>query len=156
MHIEMEWDQFNSPKVVALKTTVLEQSIRAGFIEPLLASRRYLANEIDENFATAGHGSWKPLSRRTVERKKRNKDKILIESGRLRRSATAISRWHVKNDEAVFESLPQSVWYGYLHLEGAGKLPIRDWLSIDGSVVDEIGIAVFGPWLERKLENAGF
>lgn len=157
MHIEMEWDDLFSPKVVAAKTTALEMSFRAGFREPLLASRRHLANAIDENFATAGHGTWAPLSPKTVLKKKKNKNKILIESGRLRRSAAALGRWHVDNNEAVFSNLPGSVEYGYLHITGTNKMPSRNWLDVDGdSLVDEIGIAVFGPWLATKLEKAGF
>ena len=100
MHIEMGWDDAFSPKVVAAKTTALEMSMRAGFREPLLASRRHLANAIEENFATAGHGSWAKLSPNTVLKKKKNKDKILIESGRLRTSATALVRWHLANNDA--------------------------------------------------------
>lgn len=156
MHIEMEWDDLFSPKVVAAKTTALEMSLRAGFREPLLASVPYLSNAIDENFATAGHGSWAPLSPKTILKKKKNKDKILIESGRLRKSASAKARWHVANDAASFDNLPGSVGYGYVHITGTSKMPSRDWLAVDGSIVDEIGIAVFGPWLAVKLEKAGF
>ena len=156
MHIEMEWDDLFSPKIVAAKTTALEMSLRAGFREPLLASKPYLSNALDENFATAGHGSWASLSPNTRLKKKKNKDKILIESGKLRRSAKALARWDVANNEATFNSLPGSVGYGYLHITGTSKMPSRDWLAIDGSIVDEIGIAVFVPWLAAKLEKAGF
>ena len=155
--IEFDWEPGDrNPAALATRMTAFEASIRSGgFREPLLESRHILAEEIDTNFAVGGRPPWTALAESTKRQKRRNKERPLIHTGRLRRSAGAVGRWKVKNDEARFSDLPSSVEYGYYHLLGSSRMPVRDWLNVPEGTEDVIGITVFNPWLERKLNEAG-
>lgn len=157
VYLDVSWeDGIHNPKVLATRMTVFENTIRTGgFRQPLLKSVPILSEEIDENFAVGGRPPWAPLSPKTIARKKKNAHSILIESGALRRSASAHNRWHVSNDIAAYGNLPNSVSYGYYHLEATYTRPIRDWLTVNGNIIDTIGVTIFEPWLDTKLSEAG-
>lgn len=148
-----EWDDVFGPKLAARKLDALDLSIRAGgFRIPLEQSvRQVIIPEIKHQFAVGGDPKWAELAESTKQRKKRNKDRILIETGTLEKAATALARWRIKNDEAIFTGLPGQAIYGNFHLVQGYHRPIRDWARWNNSAKDRID-NIFDAWVLLKIK----
>lgn len=155
MPVFIEWDVVSSPAVASAKLAALGVSLRAGgFRVPLQRSvREAVIPEIERQFAVGGDPKWPDITDSTKETKMRRVGHaypILVETGRLKKAATALARWHVKNDEARFTGLPGYAAYGTFHVTGTKYMPQRHW----GNWRDNAGEAVhqiFDEWIEEKI-----
>lgn len=90
-----------------------------------------LIEQVDENFATGGHGAWPPLSDPTLA--KRRKDgagaQILVDTGRL---AASINPQNIEAEDDYIEVFT-NVKYAKYHVSPLPrkKIPLRDFLAID-------------------------
>jgi phage gpG-like protein len=162
----------------------LGMSIRS-FHEPLKRSvQEVIIPSIRANFDTEGRPSWEPLSEATyeiAERMGRTIQSILVSSGRLRGAATALARWDIGREAAIFRSLPGFVWYGALHQAGTSgraaaggartaaqmrrtmaaggggrpvsSIPARPFVMLQERDTEEIR-KVFAKWLGERIDRA--
>ena len=90
-----------------------------------------LVEQVDENFATAGHGTWAPLAPSTLarRRKKGAGAQILVDTGRLAASINQGNTEVTGNSIEVFTN----VKYAKYHVspEARHKIPLRDFFAID-------------------------
>ena len=100
---------------------------RGGSLEPALRSiGELLLNSTRARFdsQTSPDGApWAPLKPRTLARKKRNRDKILTEEGRLRGTLA-----YRVGDGWVEVGSP--LIYGATHQHGRGPIPARPYLGL--------------------------
>lgn len=74
---------------------------------------------IRENFDVGGRPPWEPLDMKTTVGKHRKTAKpILVRTGKLKSAATSFQIWSITAGAATIKSLPNNVWYGYVHQEG--------------------------------------
>ena len=149
-----EWDPIFGPKLAAQKLAALEISIRAGgFRAPLERSvREVLIPELEHQFDVGGDPSWARLEESTVAKKQaRGRDNgILQETYALRKAVTALARWRVRDDEAVFTGVPGHAYYGTYHLTGTQNMVARNWAQWDSASINKVS-AIFDDWLEQKI-----
>lgn len=126
-----------------------------SFREPLkLAIQGVLAPSIRKNFDEGGRPAWPELADATIKRKKRNKDKILVESGKLRRVASQYNSWTVTTNSATLDVLPGAE-YGSFHETGTKNMPERPFSTIQSDDADEVEL-VFEIWLRRRARARNF
>ena len=155
MTVFIEWDVVSGPAVASAKLAALGVSLRAGgFRKPLQRSvREVLVPEIERQFAVGGDPKWPDITDSTKETKMRRVGHtypILVETGRLKKAATALARWHVKNDEATFTGLPGYAAYGTFHVTGTKYMPQRNWANWRDNTGDAVH-QVFDEWVEEKI-----
>jgi phage gpG-like protein len=89
------------------------------FRTPLKRSlRQVIIPSIQMNFDKGGRPRWAPLADDTVKRKGGNA-RPLMRSGALRAGMGDISVWDIGRERAVLSDLPESIWYGKVHQNGA-------------------------------------
>lgn len=107
--------------IAAGRIDKLGMDIRS-FREPLTrAVREVIVPSIRENFDAGGRPAWEPLADATLAlRQSRgiSGSKPLTVSGALRRGASQINIWDIRQNSAVIPDLPQKVWYGKIHQAG--------------------------------------
>lgn len=150
-----DWDPIFGPKLAATKLAALEISIRAGgFRTPLERSvREVLIPELEHQFDVGGDPSWARLEESTVAKKQAigRDNGILQETFALRKAVTALARWRVRDDEAVFTGIPGHAYYGMYHLTGTQNMVARNWAQWDNASTDKVA-AIFDDWLEQKIK----
>ena len=156
IHAYWEWDPVFGPKLAAKKLAALEISIRVGgFRTPLERSvREVLIPELEHQFDVGGDPSWARLEESTVTKKQaRGRDNgILQETYALRKAVTALARWRVRDDEAVFTGVPGHAYYGAYHLTGTQNMVARNWAQWDSASINKVS-AIFDDWLEQKIRT---
>jgi phage gpG-like protein len=156
----VEIDFQPSPFVIANQFDKLGLQIRS-FREPLKRSiQQVMAPSLQANFAAGGRPTaWQPLSQFTLNRKKKNRDKILVRSGKLRQRAGQLKIWTIdgKNGLAyIGPKLPNDIWYGAVHQsgwdtpDGIGVTP-RQWALIQAGDIGDIE-AVFSDWIQERVD----
>lgn len=90
-----------------------------------------LVEQVDENFATAGHGSWPPLAEATLAKRRKGGAgaQILVDTGRL---AASINPANIETADDYIEVFT-NVRYAKYHVSPLPrrKIPLRDFLAID-------------------------
>ena len=89
--------------------------------EPLeLSVTTVMTLSILENFMSGGRPKWEELSQVTIQRRQKNGsgDMILVRSGALADAASSKDIWSIGKTTAAVRSLPNNVWYGYVHQAG--------------------------------------
>ena len=154
VHTYWEWDPIFGPKLAAQKLAALEISIRAGgFRTPLERSvREVLIPELEHQFDVGGDPSWASLEDSTVAKKQAigRDNGILQETYALRKAVTALARWRVRDDEAVFTGIPGHAYYSMYHLTGTQNMVARNWAQWDNASINKVS-AIFDDWLEQKI-----
>ena len=149
-----EWDPVFGPKLAAKKLAALEISIHVGgFRTPLDRSvREVLIPELEHQFDVGGDPSWARLEEPTVTKKQAlgRDNGILQETYALRKAVTALARWRVRGDEAIFTGVPGHAYYGTYHLTGTKNMVARNWAQWDSASTDKVA-AIFDDWLEQKI-----
>ncbi len=90
-----------------------------------------LIEQVDDNFATAGHGSWPPLAKSTLARRRGGGGgaQILVDTGRL---AASVNAGNVNAGNDYIEVFT-NVKYAKFHVSPLPrkKIPLRNFLAID-------------------------
>jgi phage gpG-like protein len=168
--------------IVAKNVAKLGLDIRS-FREPLKrVIQQVMAPSFKANFDAEGRPDpWEPLSDATLEIMSNmnvQSQGILNRTGRLKRTIQQFNIWTVTTTAASIQSLPQSIWYGYLHQGGATidtsrgggqigqvvhgvkvvgdtiDLPARPFVMIQDQDYDGIE-KVFSKWFDERLAAAG-
>lgn len=134
-----------------------------SFHEPLKRCvQQVMIPSIRANFDAQGRPPWAPYAASTVEFHemlgRSMSTSLLNKTGALRRTATTLTVWSIGQDEAKFNGLPGSVWYGNLHQSGghggkqAGKgiIPARPFVMYQDEDGDKI-VEVFARWLDERI-----
>jgi len=137
------------------------------FKEPLtMAIKKVLIPSFRTNFRVGGRPAWQPLSPVTMKLRQtlhkggyKYGGKILVNTGRLRRRATAMKIWTITDKSAEVTGLGPDRWYGELQQAGstgiAHKIPARPFLVIQPE--DELAIdEIFYTWIEAVVDEEGF
>lgn len=153
-----------------------------SFREPLKRIvQQVMAPSFRANFDQGGRPDpWEPWSDATIEIMS-NMDTpsraILERSGKLKKTVQQLNIWTITETSASIRTLPQKVWYGYLHQSGftvqmpggnqvgqrvAGvfisgasfNIPARPFIMIQDEDYDAIE-RVFSKWLDERLLAAG-
>lgn len=158
--IWFESDPVFGPKLTAAKLAALDVSIRAGgFRQPLDRSvREVLIPAIEHQFDVGGDPKWKDtkaITKLNRIRRGNSPTPVLVETGKLKKAATAIGRWRVRDDEAIFTGLPGHAYYGTYHLTGTmrNNMPIRDWARWDQGTESKCA-DIFDTWLDDKIKSS--
>jgi phage gpG-like protein len=90
-----------------------------------------LIEQVDENFATAGHGTWPPLAPATLARRRGGGAgaQILVDTGRLAASVNAANIDTGNDYIEVFSNVKYAKYH--VSSEPRTKVPLRDFLAID-------------------------
>lgn len=119
-----EWDLEPTIGIAAARIKRLGLDIRS-FKEPLTSAiKTVVIPSIRKNFDVGGRPAWEPLSEYTIKVRKGSAWPILQRTGALRKAATQFNIWTVSTTSAAIRSLPQKVWYGYVHQAGYGSFSI--------------------------------
>ncbi len=90
-----------------------------------------IIEEVDENFATGGHGAWQQLAESTIARRRGGGAgaQILVDTGRL---AASINPGNVETTDDMLEVFT-NVRYAKYHVSPLPrkKIPLRDFFAID-------------------------
>lgn len=73
------------------------------------------------NFDAEGRPPWEKLAEYT-KNVRGNAGPILNRTGKLKRGATKLDIWKIKDDSAAVIELPQDIWYGAVHQSGYGGM----------------------------------
>lgn len=99
-----------------------------------------LIEQVDDNFATAGHGEWPPLAESTKASRRGDGEtaQILVDTGRL---AASINMGNTDVTDDIIE-VYTNVKYAKYHVSPLPrkKIPLRDFLKIDMDKFLEQGI----------------
>lgn len=129
---------------------------------PMKQSGIYMIGQNTRNFineSTPDGKKWKPLSKATIARRKKGKkkkrsDKILQDTGILKRSVTAGKNIEVTKNSMVIEAHRKSgnVDIARVHQLGSRKrkIPARPFLGFNRKNIDMIN-RIFARWVERTL-----
>lgn len=109
----------------------------------------YAIPDIESNFDTGGHGLWKKHSPGYTNRT----GMLLIDKGKMRKSATTLSAWNIKAMEAIyngdrFRSVAKK--YANYHITGTRKMPARNFAMLQPSTVDAAA-ELLGDKIEFRL-----
>jgi phage gpG-like protein len=123
----LDWSYAFEPSI-AITTGRIDKlglDIRS-FREPLQrAVREVMTKSIHTNFAQQGRPeAWEELSEDTWRRRASegwSGGGILLKSGALQRVASQQNIWTISTTSATIRDLPQKVWYGKVHQQGAEK-----------------------------------
>jgi len=120
-----EWDLEPSIGIAAGRIKRLGLDIRS-FKEPLTtAIKTVVIPSIRKNFDEGGRPTpWEPLAEFTIKMRHYQAWPILRRTGALRKAATQFNIWTVSTTSAAIRSLPQKVWYGYVHQAGYGSFSL--------------------------------
>lgn len=184
MGIDIEMDP--SPVLLVQQFNALGADIRS-FKEPLHRSiKQVMTESLRKNFDAEGRpDAWQPLAESTLRAKAHQgwPSDILVQDGSLKRAAGQINIWDINGQEGIATmSIPESVWYGIVHQEGAGEsfeggvlvktgkgvaqtktktfgskgyVPQRVWALFQYEDIDRIE-EIFDEWLQERLVRAGF
>lgn len=153
------------------------------FREPLrMAIKEVMIPSFKANFDQGGRPDpWEPWSDATVEIMSNMGvgGTLMKRSGNLEAATQSMDIWTITPTSASIRSLPQTVWYSYLHQGGftvnmpnkrAGKtatiagvsfspssfdIPARPFIMVQDQDYDRIE-RVFSKWLDKKLLQAGW
>lgn len=129
-----------------------------SFKEPLTtAVNKVVIPGIQQNFAVGGRPPWPPLSDSTLVRKGGD-DRILIRSGKLARVAAQKNVWQINGGYGIGEGTAKmtglpGVEYGFYHLTGTSRMPIRDFLTINEEEAQAIE-DIFGDYVDMRIARA--
>lgn len=181
-----------SPVLLVAQFNKLGADIRS-FKEPLTrAVKQVVSPSLQQNFLSQGRPDvWPELAEATYYRKQRDgyssvANFPLIRTKRLFNRAGSFSIWKIDGrDGTASIDLPNDVWYGKVHQEGAGltfdmggggvhrhknrrtgmivettfgevgSVPQRMWALLQEKDIDDIE-KVFQKWLKERLRAAGF
>ena len=114
---------------------------------------------IESRFVSGGKPEkWQVLSDHTVTSKRfgkypQNATKILINSNKMRKAASALARWNFTTEEASYTVAPHTP-YMVFHLEGTSRMPKRTWLNITDKEKDK-AYRIITKWIENRMKKAG-
>lgn len=124
------------------------------FHEPLNKSvREVMIPSINENFDAEGRPPWQALADGTVDQRG-EAHPILQRTGKLRRAATALARWAITGEEAVYLGDSGPIAYGAIHQFGGGYIPSRPYVSMQPQDEDRI-VDIFQEWLGERASRLG-
>lgn len=158
--ISLDIDFDPMPTLYAHSMYELALDIRS-YREPLKrAIQGVLSPSFRHSFDTGGRPPWEPLSESTIERKTAKgvaqPDKILVETGALRRVVSQLNIWTINGPagEAFVSTLPGTE-YGEFHLDGTEHMPARPFLEITPADEEEI-VEVFDRWILERFARHGW
>lgn len=115
-----------------------------------------MAPSIERNFEAGGRPrEWKPLDPETIRQRVEQgygTGPILVRTGRLKRSASAIRRWNVSRGVAETTEFPPSVFYAPFHQFGTRYMPARPFMMIQEEDAEEIE-EIFFEWMSEQIRG---
>ena len=132
---------FLAERIADLPKEVIESKI------PMKAASRAAAEDIREQFASGGRGTWAQLQPGSY---KRGSKSPLIRTGKLAKVAGQYNAWTVTKTTASY-SLPASVSYGMYHQtgyrNGKKRVPARP-IKFN----QELAAAAYDKWLANRIK----
>ncbi len=128
--------------------------------EPLLESASdVLAPSINRNFQVGGRpDKWAPVSPISTYRLQKSGEDAppLWVTGKMKRAASALARFKVRNNELTYGYFPSSLWYAAVHdsakLAKAANIPQRPFALIQADDIDDI-TRIFMRWYEKMVNK---
>jgi len=172
-----------SPVIVVTEFEAMGRRFKS-FKEPLTrAVRDVIIPSIRQNFEEEGRPDpWEPLAEYTLKMRDQlgyASGPILDRSGKLKKAATQLARWHITTKFAEFQAFPESVFYGTIMQNGSagslrgysvqegskktaregtitGAIPPRPFIMLQDEDADKIVENVFGDWVKENVRVGGF
>jgi len=129
--------------------------------QPLLDSaKKVIAPSIHQNFVSSGRPDrWEEVGTSAYRKLKglENTPPLWV-TGKLQRSASAMSRFRVKKNELTYGYFPSTLWFAGLLDVGSRKgyggdeFPARPFAMYQPKDQEDI-IRIFGDWVEDQVRN---
>lgn len=126
--------------------------------QPLLkAAREVIAPSINKSFATGGRPvRWENAQPDSPYRVKKGKvgAPTMWVTGKLKRSASAFARFHVRENTLTYGRFPPTLWYAVVHddpkLAAAADIPQRPFALFQAEDIPKI-MDIFADWVESRV-----
>ncbi len=128
--------------------------------QPLLRiAKEVLGPSINRNFAAGGRPErWEPsVPISTYRQKKRGGDEpTLWVTGKMKKAASAMKRFRVKQNTMTYGYFPPTVWFAMVHdnatIARRANIPQRPFALIQSEDVEDI-IRIFMEWIESRVNR---
>lgn len=128
--------------------------------QPLIKiGREVLAPSIDKNFAVGGRPvKWPQVGTSSYRRKHGDRtgdSPPLWVTGKMKRSASAFARFHVKANELTYGYFPEMTWFAVVHDDAKvakrANVPQRPFALIQIPKDADDAIQIIGDWVEDRV-----
>ena len=149
--------EINDQFLAELKGAVEDIEERCNNLDPVLEpAAQFLGKAIDDSFKRSESifgGKWQNLAPSTVERRRKNSSKPLIDTGQLRGQSYAGLVSTSRNRRSILTGVSGApAVYGPTHQYGRGPIPARPFLPIVGDKANfESGRAE--KWYKRTMRR---